>query len=149
MTQLREAGLIYDPFVTATIINYEAGHVVRNCFYASMIDEGRDDEEALKAGWLANGRVELSDLITQARVLAAIYGWDWNELVNTGEDKLTERIQTYKERGVRPNEKLLKSFAASQQIAMHFDETKVVPEKPNVEAQIRQSRMRQFRHDGD
>lgn len=147
MRELRAAGLIYDPFVTSTIINYEAGHLVRNCFYASMIDAGREDEEALKAGWLANGRVELSDLITQARVLAAVYGWDWDELIDTGEAKLTERIDTYKQRGVRPNDKLLKSFAKSQGIAIEFTETVVKPEWPG--AAQRRDTMRRFRGSGD
>lgn len=147
MKEIRQAGLIYDGFVTSTIINYEAGHLVRNCFYASMIDAGREDEELLKAGWLANGRVELSDLITQARVLAAVYGWDWDELVDTGEAKLTERIDTYKQRGVRPNDKLLKSFAASQAIAIEFAETPITPESPMV-AQRRDT-MRRFRSSGD
>lgn len=112
MRRIREAGLIYDPFVTASIISYEAGHLLRNSFYANMIGDS-DSERQLAAGWLANGKVELSDLITQARVLAAIYEWDWDELVRTGEDKLIERIQTYIERGVRPNETLLRSFQRS------------------------------------
>lgn len=109
LQRIKSAGLIYDPFVTASIINYEAGHLARNCFYASMVgpDEG---EQQLKAGWLANARVELSDLITQARVLAEVYGWDWDDLVSTGEDKLSERIETYKQRGVRPNDTLIASM---------------------------------------
>lgn len=114
LNEIRAAGLIYDGYVTSTIINYESGHVVRNCFYAAMINEDDEGEQQLKAGWLANARVELSDLITQARILAAVYEWDWDELVDTGEAKLEERIQTYKQRGVRPNEALLKSFMKSQ-----------------------------------
>lgn len=109
LAEIKEAGLIYDPFVTASIISYEAGHFLRNCFYASMVGES-DSEQQLKAGWLANARVELSDLLTQTRVVAAVYGWDWQELIETGEAKLQERINTYVARGVRPNEALLKSM---------------------------------------
>lgn len=107
LQRIKSAGLIYDPFVTASIISYEAGHLLRDCFYSSMIDKTKESEQQLKNGWLADAKVELSDLITQARVLAEVYGWDWDELVSTGEEKLSERIETYKQRGVRPNETLL------------------------------------------
>lgn len=109
LREIKEAGLIYDPVITGMIVGYEAGHMQRNCFYAAMCGDSVGEQE-LKAGWLANARVELSDLITQARVLAAVYGWTWDELVNTGEAKLLERIETYQQRGVRPQEALMKSF---------------------------------------
>lgn len=105
LKEIREAGLIYDPYITSTIINYEAGHLVRNCFYAYLAGH-TPDEEQLRSGHLANARVELSDLITQARVLAEVLGWDFSELVSTGEAKLQERIDTYKARGVRPVDSL-------------------------------------------
>lgn len=109
MKEIKAAGLIYDPFVTASIISYEAGHFLRNCFYASMTGDS-ESENQLKEGWLANGKVELSDLITQCRIIAEVYGWNWSNLVDTGEAKLIERIETYKARGVRPTEALLSSM---------------------------------------
>ena len=100
---LQEAGMIYDPHIVATIINYEAGYIVRNSFYAALTGPG---ELQLRAGYLANLQVELSDLITQARILASAYNWDWSELTTIGEAKLLERIDDYKARGIRPWDQL-------------------------------------------
>lgn len=112
LAEIRVAGLIYDPYITATILSYEAGYIVRNMFYASLVGDGKDEQD-LRAGHLANARVELGDLITQARILAELHGWDWSGLVDTGEAKIEERIADYKKRGVRPADALMRKFQSS------------------------------------
>jgi hypothetical protein len=110
MAEIKDAGLIYDPVITSMIIGYEVGHFQRNIFYAQMIDESKDSELQLRDGWLANAKIEFSDCVTQCRVLCEVMGWNWQSIVETGEAKLQERIDTYKARGVRPNTTLMNKF---------------------------------------
>lgn len=90
-----DAGMIYDPWTTSTIISYEAGYVLRNMFYAMNTGES-DREIAELKGHLANARIETADLIMQTRVLAHVCGWGWDTLVSDGEAKLLDRAETYR-----------------------------------------------------
>lgn len=118
MNEIKEAGLIYDPFITASIISYEAGHLLRDSFYAHLAGH-TPAEEQLRAGWLADAKVELSDLVTQARVLAEVLGWSFEDLMETGEAKLVERIESYVQRGVRPTVQLMEHL--TQHMNIHPD----------------------------
>lgn len=109
MAEIKEAGLIYDPMITSFIIGYEVGHFQRNIFYANMVGDS-DSEQQLRDGWRANAKVEFSDCVTQCRILCEVMGWDWQDVIETGEAKLQERIDTYKQRKVRPNDTLMRSF---------------------------------------
>lgn len=102
-----EAGLITDPFVTATILNYEAGFVVRSMFYASSTGDS-PAEKIERAGHLAFAHTELADLLTQVRILAHINGWEMGALQTMGEERLKEAAKKYTDRGVRPWDALLR-----------------------------------------
>jgi hypothetical protein len=91
------------------ILGYEQGHAMRNIFYAAMTGDSQQEQD-FKAGWEANAKVEVADLVTQARILCEIMGWDWTDVIDTGEAKLTDRIATYKQRGVRPNDTLMRAL---------------------------------------
>ena len=112
LAEIKAGGLIYDPYYTATILNYEAGYIVRNLFYAHTAGV-TPSEQVERNGHVANAKVELADLITQARVLCAVYDWNFNELIETGEQKLAERVETYKRRGVKANENLRRNLLAN------------------------------------
>ena len=80
-----------DPIWTTTIMTYELGSLVRALVKARLKRESGD--EAGTNAYVAEARVELSDLLTQAYFLAEQMGWKRLELENEGHHRFCERMK--------------------------------------------------------
>ncbi len=70
----------------AIILSYELGYLNRELFYASFTNGD------LKKGHLLYAGSELSDLITQAHVLAEMLGLDWEQLQSDGAERFLDKM---------------------------------------------------------
>lgn len=82
------------PLRTTQVITYELGGIIRNLIYAGHME--RQGEEKRKRAKLAEARIDLADLLTQAHLLAEQMGWELVDLENDGEERFLERMKEIK-----------------------------------------------------
>jgi len=82
-----------DPIWTTTIMTYELGSVIRALCKARNKDTW-GDEKGAKA-YLAEARIELADLLTQAYFLAEQMKWGRRELEKDGIERFEQRMSEY------------------------------------------------------
>jgi len=71
---------------TLNVALYELGNVAKAVTYA-------ESRPAVANAYLADAKLELSDLITQCRILAEHLEVDFRQLVADGEDRFMERMK--------------------------------------------------------
>ena len=84
-----------DDIWTTTIMTYELGSLIR-ALCKARVRRAWGDEKGARA-YEAEGRIELSDLITQCRFLAEQKGWGELQLRTDGEERFLERMREYDE----------------------------------------------------
>lgn len=75
---------------TANVLSYELGDLTKMFFYHKIYNEIRGQN---KKAFLIEARIAMSDMLAQCLVLCERQGWDFDETVKLGEDRLTERIE--------------------------------------------------------
>jgi len=70
---------------TTIVVNYEQGKVAQNLFYAKLYPEK-------SKYYMIEAKTEMSDLLTQCKVICDREGWDFDDLVKMGVDRMIERI---------------------------------------------------------
>ena len=76
-----------DPLFTCSIITYELGSLIHNLVHVKHTLDGK-----AKAYHLAEARIDLADLLTQAYLLAEQMGWKRLDIENDGLERFRERM---------------------------------------------------------
>ena len=91
-----------DPIWTTTIMTYELGSVIRALTKARNKRAFKDEKG--ERAYIAEARIELADMITQAYLLAEQMEWDIIDLENEGKARFEERMKEYNEDMAKGNE---------------------------------------------
>ena len=70
---------------TTNVATYELGDLVKNLFYCKIYPEKKDYH-------IIEAKIAMTDLLIQCKTICEREGWDFNEMVDTGEKRMIERI---------------------------------------------------------
>lgn len=79
-------------FFRLAIMAYEIGDLNRSIVYAERFK----NDEKIRAGHLANGKLALADLLAQLYLLCITMNWDFHKLRKMGAEHLAERYEDFK-----------------------------------------------------
>lgn len=71
---------------TTNVLTYELGDLVKNLFYAKIYPERKQMH-------MIEAKIALMDLLTQCMIICDREGWNFNELVLMGAERIIERIE--------------------------------------------------------
>lgn len=71
---------------TTNVLTYELGDLVKNLFYSKIYPER-------KKFHMIEAKTAMTDLLTQCRVISDREGWNFDEMVKMGVDRMIERIE--------------------------------------------------------
>ena len=84
------------PIFTCSVITYELGSLIHHLIHAK-----HTLDEKSKAYHLAEARIDLADLLTQAYLLAEQMGWKRLPLENDGLERFQERMNEVRKGGIK------------------------------------------------
>jgi hypothetical protein len=74
------------------IVNYEIGDLTKNIAYAERFPDSQKV-------FLALAKADLADSLVQLKLLCNELGYDFNEVMSFGEEKLVERYKDFEKKG--------------------------------------------------
>ena len=86
-------------FMNSIVLQRELGLLTHAIHYGISSKANKQDEREAYA-YFAHAKTELSDVLTQCRLLCELMGWDYQELLEMGEERYLERMQELKDRRI-------------------------------------------------
>lgn len=86
--QIDELGEFVNPTVAGTILvmMYELADFAKAYIYA------RSPNPEKRRGYIAEARISAADLLFQLRLIIQQMDWDYDEMLNDGEERVVERV---------------------------------------------------------